>query len=448
MKFQKWIASGILSVFLLNPLLALSASCVKPQIISAFSNGIQNTRDQAIASHEKLMMKSVNAGFSAKLLLYHAKGRDHNKPGALSFPLDIFEVFALLSKETIAGNAATEKVATKIAGGFRSPEARPSVLYEQLISFATKARDEIETLAFKQNTPDNVRLTVANDAVALATWLKLGNLVRVSAHSQGTLWANAAMSLVESEHPILAKQMRLVSAGMAASKVWQTPGSPLASSYVTNENDFVIGVLRNVATHIGLPSPAASNSVHPFSFGEPPGHAFDKIYLNQAERTGVEFLKLHDAGVWKLQDENRLTPLVSFEATVDVGPVGASHLTFNMELGKAYGNTRPNEAGGGLSYIRQNVRTGPSTQKTNVSWFCDASHVKVAGSSIQFSVDLPTFYGKPTLLGGTAQLDGKQYNLVRLGAGAFQATDITFWSVGAMTYTASPGGIVPTLVLE
>lgn len=449
MKFQKLISSSVLAVLLLNPLMASAAACKKPQIRSAFSNGIQNTRDQALASHEKLMMKTASAGFAEKILLYHAKGRDHNQPGRLSFALDMFEVFALLSKESIAGNPANEKLASKIAGGYRSPESKPSTTYLQLVGFFDGARDKVETLAFQQNTPDNLRVTVANDALTLTTWLKLGNLVMVSAHSQGTLWANAALARVESEQPLLAKQVRLVSAGMAASKVWQTPGSALASSYVTNTSDLVIGTLRSVAGAAGLPLPMPSNSTHSFIFSEPQGHGFDKVYLNEAEQTGADFLKLHSAGVAKLQDDNRMTPLASYEATVDVGPTGAPHLAVNSILGKVYGNSSPASDLNGFAYIVQNVRTGASTLKSGVSWFCDANQrPPVVGSSIELVLTLPTFYGKPALIDGSAQLESKPYTVERLGDGTGYPGGTTNWRVGKVTFVSSPTGPVPTLVME
>jgi hypothetical protein len=276
-----------------------------------FTNGIQNTSEQALESLVILRMHAAAKGIepTAAFSFYHQKGRTGQESALSSFQLDVLEVFWQQAQASVANDPAKEAQAMQLffhvlgTAPLQSNDSWAGVLGSLLLMLA-KTEDAELALNLQQATAANVRAETARDIAKLQAKLGGGDTLMMAAHSQGTLWANAALQGLAEDTPTIAKRVRLASAGMAAASVWQTPGSSTSNSYVTSTNDIVINTLRSVSIASNLVPTAQANATHSFTLGDATGHSFTAVYLDEAEDTGSKFMNYFITGFRELAKEN------------------------------------------------------------------------------------------------------------------------------------------------
>lgn len=280
-----------------------------------FTNGIQNTSEQAVHSlvilrqHAKArgMVSPSNKDVS-DYVFYHQKGINGTESRITSFLLDVMEVYWQLAQATVNNDPAKEQQAMQLF--FKtvlpsSSDASTSGMLANMLQFLTQAQNERIALTMYTGIGGTLLDTTAKDVAKLYSILSKGDTLMMAAHSQGTLSANAALQEFAKQYPQFASQVRLASAGMAAPNVWQTPGSIVANTYVTNTNDLVIDTIRDLARSKSLAPSAVANATHPVAlFADITGHDFTKIYLDESAETGTKFMQIFSNGYTQLLKEN------------------------------------------------------------------------------------------------------------------------------------------------
>jgi outer membrane protein OmpA-like peptidoglycan-associated protein len=231
-----------------------------------FSNGVGNTPAQAY----------VSASTAQELLLQTPAG------AALLEPSRVSNLYH-------ENNGAAQDVAETLLQKARVETANPNIVWDNLVAVARgavsaqpislaqlfKALSDFDAERLKQKSLAQIDAEAAKDVQKVVEYLKSNPESRalVVGHSQGTLYANSLMdhsirAQAAGIWPIaqgdIAKKIRIVNIGAAASYVAGQAAVDRPPQYVTSSNDKVILGLRGAAAAIGLADPMAANNTAAF----------------------------------------------------------------------------------------------------------------------------------------------------------------------------------------
>lgn len=438
---NKFIAALVAIVVGLNPLIATASVCNPVVLHLGFTNGIQNTQPEANESLQGLARKTKSrlSSSSRNYLFYHTKGRPGTGSGYSSFKLDVLEVYWLLAKETVGGDPKREAQAMALFHHAIKDDTAQSGggWLSNGLAWLTQAETDAQTAAFAAATVQNVTGESDNDVKILRARLGNGDQLMMAAHSQGTLWANAALTEFAKQAPELATQVRLSSAGMAASYVWQTPGSAVANKYTTSSGDKVINTIRDFAHARGMAEPREANSSHSISIQ---GHGFTEIYLDDNEPTGKAFLANFLEGMNQLPLENKLgSVLTHIDLDVNFGKTGQNLLDSGRWTEDFSYQTLLN-AEGVVAVAGKETRTSPTAMHVDQTFYCSfvgGTNPNAASQTLPLSVALPTEVTE-LAISGTVHYDGKLFYVQRIQNVGAQ-TGFNNWAFANLTVSKTQG---------
>ncbi|MDO8417738.1 MAG: hypothetical protein Q7S87_16180 [Agitococcus sp.] len=380
-----------------------------------FTNGIQNTSEQAMHSLLALRTHAVARGLPATSIysFYHQKGRTGQEGALTSFKLDVMEVFWQQAQASVGNDPEKEAYAMLLffhALGAPSPffDKTNANLISALLMNLSQVEDARLALSLQTATAATIKKETSQDVAKLHSILSKGDLLMMAAHSQGTFSANSALQEFAKQYPQFASQVRLSSAGMAADKVWQTPRSAVPNAYVTSTNDIVINTLRTVSIAKNLVPTAPANYTHGITTKDLNGHSFEDIYLDEAAETGTQFMKIFSASFAQL-------------AVGNSAKVFSSDLTYTIDFGRAAWTPQHIEIGSdswGFSWSLSQSQPTPNTIRQVESLSCGngmstrtlptgyGTYLSVAGWSSRMTILAVT---------GTVTMDSVVYPVNNLG---------------------------------
>jgi len=394
------------SLFVSQIAAAATVPCGPVATRIGFTNGVQNTREDARRSLRELSALAVRQGLpvTAPELFYHTKGRPGHEDGKASMKLDVLEVYWQLAQEQVGNDPAKEAQVMAIFHHAVTSSSTGGGTFATLVASLAKAESDAEANAFTAQTAANVKLETTNDVQHLTSILSTGDRLMMAAHSQGTLWANAALQDLTAQHPRYAQRVHLVNAGMAADHVWQTPGSAYPNVYVTNTHDTVMNTLRALAVSKGLPPPAAANSDFGLTSSDNDlGHGFLEVYIKQGYDPGTKVTTAFKGGFTQVTAENNTPPvLVSFDVDMNIGPAGQVALANGTWQQDETPETLTGPTGETIAWGKY-TRTGPQTYHAAEDIYC--SFIGPKGFDAK-AVDIPLYVSMPNNLPAPMSVQG------------------------------------------
>jgi pimeloyl-ACP methyl ester carboxylesterase len=385
-----------------------------PKIVLGFGNGIQNDRVEAQSSIDKLWdLNSVVVSRSEeKILFYHQKGRNNAEGAIASRRMDVLELYWLQAMASVNNDPQYEELAIAAFHGATMSDKFAGLgnLFAGFVGFAIKAETQIQSEAMLDHTREAVNAEIAEDVSAIGEIVATGSKLLLVAHSQGTLFANAALQKYAEQDAAGAKKLRLVSTGMVADRVWQTPESTLVNEYVTSNSDAVINSWRDVSKARGLPVPLASNSdVLPDAPISAPGHGFIDVYLNTSYEPGQRVMAAVEKAFKQFVSEplDPFSILAQTQVDIDIGSWGLA--TINTGSWVIEEGEDVVEVGGVKLAKGQTQRMSAQVYRDSVTIYCSALP---AGDLVNFEYPLgfavPANIAAPSSARGYIDAGGKR----------------------------------------